>query len=45
MAELELLDTTIGDGELSPACNPGFEQRMQIAQSLDRAGIDIVELA
>lgn len=45
MADLELLDTTIRDGELSPAFNPDFEQRMQIAQSLDRAGIDIVELA
>ncbi len=45
MAELALLDTTIRDGELSPAFNPGFDQRMQIAQSLDRAGIDIIELA
>jgi 2-isopropylmalate synthase len=45
MARLELLDTTIRDGELSPAFNPSFEQRIQIAQALDRAGIDIVELA
>lgn len=45
MAELELLDTTIRDGELSPTFNPGFDQRMQIAQGLDRAGIDIIELA
>jgi 2-isopropylmalate synthase len=45
MAELELLDTTIRDGELSPAFNPDPGQRMQIARALDAAGVDIIEIA
>ena len=30
MDKLELLDTTIRDGELSPAFNPSFDQRLQL---------------
>ena len=45
MRDIELLDTTIRDGELSPLFSPTAEERLEIAKSLESAGVDVIELA
>ena len=43
-AKLTLLDTTLRDGELSPSFNPTTGERLEIAQALELAGVDVIEL-
>ncbi len=45
MADLILLDTTIRDGELSPDFKPKASERLEIAEALDGANVDVIELA
>lgn len=45
MTRIRLLDTTLRDGELSPGFKPAAEERAAIADALDAAGMDVIELA
>lgn len=45
MKRIQLFDTTLRDGELSPDFNPTAAQRLEIALGLEAAGVDVIELA
>ena len=45
MQRIRLFDTTLRDGELSPHFRPAADERLEIALTLDAAGIDVIELA
>jgi len=45
MSRLRIFDTTLRDGELSPAFRPAADERLEIAAALDTAGVDVIELA
>ncbi|MDJ0955919.1 MAG: hypothetical protein QNI91_03620 [Arenicellales bacterium] len=43
--ELKLFDTTLRDGQLSPDVHFGSDERIEIACALERAGLDVIEVA
>src|SRR5207245_4145611 len=44
MAEkIFIFDTTLRDGEQSPGCSMGLEEKLEMARQLDRLGVDILE--
>lgn len=45
MTRIRLLDTTLRDGELAPEFKPAPDERAAIANALDAAGMDVIELA
>lgn len=45
MQRIQLFDTSLRDGELSPRFRPSSAERLEIAEALDAAGIDVIELA
>ena len=41
--KIEILDTTLRDGEQVPGCKLNTEQKLVIAEKLDELGVDIIE--
>lgn len=44
MSRIRFLDTTLRDGELAPGFKPSAGERAEIANALEAAGIDVIEL-
>ena len=40
---IKIFDTTLRDGEQSPGCSMNIEEKIEIAQQLERLGVDIIE--
>ncbi|MBM3585158.1 MAG: 2-isopropylmalate synthase [Alphaproteobacteria bacterium] len=38
-----IFDTTLRDGEQSPGCSMNMEEKLRIAEQLDRMGVDVIE--
>lgn len=43
MRKIEILDTTLRDGEQSPGVNLNLEEKIRIAKQLERLGVDVIE--
>jgi 2-isopropylmalate synthase len=41
--EIRVFDTTLRDGEQSPGCSMNVEEKLRMAQQLDRLGVDVIE--
>jgi len=42
-ARVTIFDTTLRDGEQSPGCSMNQQEKLRLAQQLDRLGVDVVE--
>jgi 2-isopropylmalate synthase len=42
-ARITLFDTTLRDGEQSPGCSMNVQEKLRLAQQLDRLGVDVIE--
>ncbi len=42
-ARIILFDTTLRDGEQSPGCSMNVQEKLRLAQQLDRLGVDVIE--
>src|SRR5579862_5064028 len=42
-ARITVFDTTLRDGEQSPGCSMNQEEKLRLAQQLDRLGVDVIE--
>jgi len=42
-ARITVFDTTLRDGEQSPGCSMNTEEKLRMAQQLDRLGADVIE--
>jgi 2-isopropylmalate synthase len=40
---IRVFDTTLRDGEQSPGCSMNVQEKLRLAQQLDRLGVDIIE--
>jgi 2-isopropylmalate synthase len=40
---ITVFDTTLRDGEQSPGCSMDLEEKVRLAQQLDRLGVDVIE--
>ena len=40
---ITIFDTTLRDGEQSPGCSMNVEEKLRMAQQLDRLGVDVIE--
>jgi len=40
---ITVFDTTLRDGEQSPGCSMNVEEKLRLAQQLDRLGVDVIE--
>src|SRR5207248_5723317 len=40
---ITVFDTTLRDGEQSPGCSMHLEEKLRMAQQLDRLGVDVIE--
>ncbi len=43
MKTIKILDTTLRDGEQSPGCSMNLQEKLEMAQQLERLGVDIIE--
>ncbi|MEG2456822.1 MAG: hypothetical protein RSB08_03245, partial [Clostridia bacterium] len=43
MRKIKLLDTTLRDGEQSPGCSMHINEKLEIAEALEKLNIDIIE--
>ena len=43
MRNIKIFDTTLRDGEQSPGCSMNPEEKLEIANQLERLGVDIIE--
>src|SRR5579872_2488863 len=43
MERIVIFDTTLRDGEQSPGCSMNLSEKLRMAQTLDRLGVDILE--
>jgi 2-isopropylmalate synthase len=42
-ARIKVFDTTLRDGEQSPGCSMNVQEKLRLADQLDRLGVDIIE--
>ncbi|HZC24545.1 MAG TPA: 2-isopropylmalate synthase, partial [Candidatus Binatia bacterium] len=42
-ARVTVFDTTLRDGEQSPGCSMNQQEKVRLAQQLDRLGVDVIE--
>ena len=42
-SHIQIFDTTLRDGEQTPGVNFTFDERLKIAQQLERWGVDVIE--
>src|SRR6201998_373514 len=42
-ARIMVFDTTLRDGEQSPGCSMNQQEKLRLAQQLDRLGVDVIE--
>src|ERR1700687_3691578 len=42
-ARITIFDTTLRDGEQSPGCSMNVQEKLRLAQQLDRLGVDVIE--
>jgi 2-isopropylmalate synthase len=42
-ARIRIFDTTLRDGEQSPGCSMNVQEKLRLAQQLDRLGVDVIE--
>jgi 2-isopropylmalate synthase len=42
-APVTIFDTTLRDGEQSPGCSMNVQEKLRLAQQLDRLGVDVIE--
>ncbi len=42
-ARVTVFDTTLRDGEQSPGCSMNQQEKLRLAQQLDRLGVDVIE--
>src|SRR5437764_898499 len=42
-ARITIFDTTLRDGEQSPGCSMNQQEKLRLAQQLDRPGVDVIE--
>src|SRR5579862_6931584 len=40
---ITVFDTTLRDGEQSPGCSMNHQEKVRMAQQLDRLGVDVIE--
>ncbi|MCH7796142.1 MAG: 2-isopropylmalate synthase, partial [Proteobacteria bacterium] len=40
---VRIFDTTLRDGEQSPGCSMNLEEKLQVAEVLEKMGVDIIE--
>ena len=40
---ITVFDTTLRDGEQSPGCSMNVQEKVRLAQQLDRLGVDVIE--
>ena len=40
---IAIFDTTLRDGEQSPGCSMFLEEKIELAQQLERLGVDVIE--
>src|SRR5256885_2970770 len=40
---ITILDTSLRDGEHSPGCSMNVQEKLRLAQQLDRLGVDVIE--
>ena len=40
---ITIFDTTLRDGEQSPGCSMNVQEKLHLAQQLDRLGVDVIE--
>ncbi|MEA4822687.1 MAG: 2-isopropylmalate synthase [Clostridiaceae bacterium] len=43
MKTIRILDTTLRDGEQSPGCSMDIKEKIEVARSLEKLGVDIIE--
>ncbi len=43
MKTVRILDTTLRDGEQSPGCSMDIKEKIEVARSLEKLGVDIIE--
>jgi len=41
--QITIFDTTLRDGEQSPGCSMNTQEKLRLAQQLDRLGVDVIE--
>jgi 2-isopropylmalate synthase len=41
--QITIFDTTLRDGEQSPGCSMNVEEKLRMAQQLERLGVDVIE--
>jgi 2-isopropylmalate synthase len=42
-ARIRIFDTTLRDGEQSPGCSMNQQEKLRLAEQLDRLGVDVIE--
>ena len=43
MKRIKIFDTTLRDGEQSPGCSMNLKEKVEMAQQLEKLGVDIIE--
>ena len=43
MNQIKIFDTTLRDGEQSPGCSMNLAEKLEMAEALDKLGVDIIE--